>query len=361
MRKAYAQQSIGFWIDAGRIAADVSTDNGALYFGGPDKPAYHLRDVLGEWIDAQPKGGSIHFSLYYFRDPILAERLIQAHKRGVAVNLVIEASPRQATANDVIISYLQAAGLGPHIHLVNSQQKGRLHAKIYAFSHPVPSVMIGSFNPSGNNTSDDPLISKIGNQDRGHNLLYQTYNQGLVEGLVGCVEKFGLADSSLAENVIRSDDASIFIFPRPDKNIGVGEISNASKNAKIIGAISHMKKHPMIKALKKAARQGADVTLIVHETTRRVPTFVTLELRLAGVNIQRYKHGKTYPMHAKFLLLEDKGIKTSWLGSYNWNKSSQNKNAEILLQSQDPTLFNALSVRFDTITSEIDGWAATTT
>ena len=117
----------------------------------------------------------------------------------------------------------------------------------------------------------------------------------------------------------------------------------------------------MIKALKKAARQGADVTLIVHETTRRVPTFVTLELRLAGVNIQRYKHGKTYPMHAKFLLLEDKGIKTSWLGSYNWNKSSQNKNAEILLQSQDPTLFNALSVRFDTITSEIDGWAATTT
>ena len=63
MRKAYAQQSIATLIDRDRIAADISTQNGALYFGGPDKPAYHLRDVLGEWIDAQPKAGAF-ISLY---------------------------------------------------------------------------------------------------------------------------------------------------------------------------------------------------------------------------------------------------------------------------------------------------------
>ena len=318
--------------------------------------------MLGEWIDAQPKGGSIHFALYYFRDPILADKLIAAHKRGVTVNLVIEESPRQKEANDDIISNLQEAGLTERMHLIDSRKSkltGRFHAKIYAFSHPEPSAMIGSFNPSGNNKTDDHLIAKIGDQDRGHNLLYQIYDPTLVEGLFRYVDSLNQNNGvspelSPAENIIRSDTASIFIFPRTDKNIGVEEISNASKDAKIIGAISHMKKHPMIKAFKRAARRGADVTLIVHETSRRVPTYVTLNLRFAGVNIQRYKRGETYPMHAKFLLLEDKGVKTSWLGSFNWNKSSQNKNAEILLQSNDAALFDALSARFGIIASEID-------
>ena len=359
---AHAQQSTVPLNSAKIIAPDRYTENGALFFGGPDKAPYHLRDVLGEWIDAQPKGGSIHFALYYFRDPILADKLIAAHKRGVTVNLVIEESPRQKEANDDIISNLQEAGLTERMHLIDSRKSkltGRFHAKIYAFSHPEPSAMIGSFNPSGNNKTDDHLIAKIGDQDRGHNLLYQIYDPTLVEGLFRYVDSLNQNNGvspelSPAENIIRSDTASIFIFPRTDKNIGVEEISNASKDAKIIGAISHMKKHPMIKAFKRAARRGADVTLIVHETSRRVPTYVTLNLRFAGVNIQRYKRGETYPMHAKFLLLEDKGVKTSWLGSINWNKSSQNKNAEILLQSNDAALFDALSARFGIIASEID-------
>ena len=359
---AHAQQSTVPLNSAKIIAPDRYTENGALFFGGPDKAPYHLRDVLGEWIDAQPKGGSIHFALYYFRDPILADKLIAAHKRGVTVNLVIEESPRQKEANDDIISNLQEAGLTERMHLIDSRKSkltGRFHAKIYAFSHPEPSAMIGSFNPSGNNKTDDHLIAKIGDQDRGHNLLYQIYDPTLVEGLFRYVDSLNQNNGvspelSPAENIIRSDTASIFIFPRTDKNIGVEEISNASKDAKIIGAISHMKKHPMIKAFKRAARRGADVTLIVHETSRRVPTYVTLNLRFAGVNIQRYKRGENYPMHAKFLLLEDKGVKTSWLGSFNWNKSSQNKNAEILLQSNDAALFDALSARFGIIASEID-------
>ena len=359
---AYAQPSPAPLSHIKLMTADVTTENGALFFGGPDKAPYHLRDVLGEWIDAQPKGGSIHFALYYFRDPILADKLIAAHKRGVTVNLVIEESPRQKEANDDIISNLQEAGLTERMHLIDSRKSkltGRFHAKIYAFSHPEPSAMIGSFNPSGNNKTDDHLIAKIGDQDRGHNLLYQIYDPTLVEGLFRYVDSLNQNNGvspelSPAENIIRSDTASIFIFPRTDKNIGVEEISNASKDAKIIGAISHMKKHPMIKAFKRAARRGADVTLIVHETSRRFPTYVTLNLRFAGVNIQRYKRGENYPMHAKFLLLEDKGVKTSWLGSFNWNKSSQNKNAEILLQSNDAALFDALSARFGIIASEID-------
>ena len=84
---------------------------------------------------------------------------------------------------------------------------------------------------------------------------------------------------------------------------------------------------------------------------------MVLDLRLAGVNIERYKGGSSVPMHAKFLLLEDKGMKTSWLGSYNWNTASRNKNNEVLLRSYDPALFDVLSDRFDFIESEIDRMA----
>ena len=58
MGLAYAQPTPDSLSHAKLMIADVSTENGALYFGGPDKPAYYLRDVLGEWIDAQPKGGA---------------------------------------------------------------------------------------------------------------------------------------------------------------------------------------------------------------------------------------------------------------------------------------------------------------
>ena len=362
---AHAQQSTVPLNSAKIIAPDRYTENGALFFGGPDKAPYHLRNVIGNQIDTQPKGGNIHFALYYFRDPVLAEKLVQAHQRGVNVRLVIEESPRQKHANDDMIEYLRLAGLSNELRLIKSRDsaiKGRLHAKIFAFSHPVPNVIIGSFNPSGNNTVDDPLIAKIGDQDRGHNLLYQIYDLTLVKGLVDYVENLSQKNGPLpelrsAENILTSGNASIFIFPRTDKNIGVDEISNASEDAKIIGAISHMKKHPMIKALKKAARQGANVTLIVHETSRRVPFYVVLDLRLAGVNIERYKGGSSFPMHAKFLLLEDQGMKSSWLGSYNWNTASRNKNNDVLLRSYDPALFDALSDRFDFIESEIDRMA----
>src|SRR5689334_10457863 len=65
-----------------------------VYFGGPDKPSGFLRDLLKERVDLVPAGGEILWATYYFRDVALADALIRARERGVAVTLCIEAMPR---------------------------------------------------------------------------------------------------------------------------------------------------------------------------------------------------------------------------------------------------------------------------
>ena len=63
---------------------------GAVHFGGPDRPAGALRDVLAERIAAVPAGGAIDWITYYFRDRRLAQDLIAARHRGVDVRVTLE-------------------------------------------------------------------------------------------------------------------------------------------------------------------------------------------------------------------------------------------------------------------------------
>ena len=54
-------------------------------------------------------------------------------------------------------------------------------------------------------------------------------------------------------------------------------------------------------------------------------------------------------MHAKFLLVEQAGTCTAWLGSLNFNRKSRRKNAEVLIRTTDAGVVEALACRFDDI------------
>ena len=54
-------------------------------------------------------------------------------------------------------------------------------------------------------------------------------------------------------------------------------------------------------------------------------------------------------MHAKFLLVNHAGESSAWLGSYNFNKKSRRKNAEVLLRTTDAGVIETLSKRFTQI------------
>lgn len=331
---------------------------GRIELGGPDLPPRRLRDLLQNQVDASPPGSRIDWATYYFRDRALAAALIRASDRGVRVTLVLEPDPRRAGANDAVIAMLEAHGLDGGFHLYKPApfDDGHLHAKIYAFSEPAI-AWVGSFNPSGDDPDDPEVIAEIGDQDRGHNLLLGIERPKLTEALRRHVHKLAgwqplpLKLRPHFNLSVHDADTRLFYYPRLLAYPAEQEIARLGAGDRFRGAISHLKKGGLTKRLQQAVKRGVDVELLVHDTERRVPSELVEELAKASVRITRVRHPDDLPMHAKFLLINHAGQESAWLGSYNFNKKSRRKNAEILLRTTDSTVIEALGRRFAEIAS----------
>ncbi|MFL6749552.1 MAG: phospholipase D-like domain-containing protein [Sphingomicrobium sp.] len=328
---------------------------GRVEFGGPDLPPRHLRDLLQQHVDQSPPGSRIDWATYYFRDRELAEALMRASDRGVSVRLVMEAKPRREGANDRVIAMLQAHGLGGGFHLYASPSDppGRIHSKIYAFSEP-DIAWVGSFNPSGDEPEDPEVIAEIGDQDRGHNLLLGIERPKLTKALRREVGRLIEPPKALKWRPstnwrVRDGDTRLYFFPRMLSLAAEPAIARMGKRDRLRGAISHLKKSPLTRVLAFAARRGAAIDLLVHDTERRVPSGLVARLEGAGIRIRRVADAGDLPMHAKFLLVERRGRTTAWLGSYNFNDMSRLRNAEVLLSTTDAAVVEALSRRFEQI------------
>jgi hypothetical protein len=328
---------------------------GRVEFGGPDLPPRRLRDLLQSYVDESPSGSRIDWATYYFRDRALAEALMRASDRGVRVRLVLEPHPRRPRANDTVIAMLKEHGLGGGFYLRSPigrrDAAGHLHAKIYAFSHP-EIAWIGSFNPSGDEPEDPDVIAEIGDQDRGHNLLLGIERPRLLAAMLGYIDR--LIDPPRTPiwsrlNTwwrVRDGDTRLYFYPRMAAWAVEPGIAMLSRSGSVRAAISHLKKGPLTWALAKAARRGATVELLVHDTERRVSAKAFDFLENAGVQIRRVVDANDLPMHAKFILVKRGGRTTAWLGSYNFNNKSRFDNAEVLLATTDGVVVDALSHRF---------------
>jgi hypothetical protein len=330
-----------------------------LFVGGPDRPPRALRDLLQSHVDAAPAGSSIHWATYYFRDRALARALIAAHRRGVRVTLHLEGSPRRAGTNDRVIDLFERDGLGDGLHIhraegVAAALHPHLHTKIYAFDGPEAVALVGSFNPSGDDPEDAGVIAEIGDQDRGHNMLVAYREPAIVQALARQVERInGASDRFYPGRTQHLGATTLYFYPRLRTGIVDRELANISRGCRIRGAISHLKKGPLARALRACARRGAQVELLVHDTERRVPQALVTELAAAGIAITRFAHPDGLPMHAKFLLIQRGDERTAWFGSFNFNPRSRFLNHELLVRSSDGQLFGALDRRFDEIAAII--------
>jgi hypothetical protein len=332
-----------------------------LHFGGPDRPQRFLRDLLQARIEAVPSGGEIAWVTYYFRDRALADALIRASDRGVRVRVAIEGEPRNPTVNAAVVAMLRDHGLrgGLVVHRPHDPRFGRrayLHSKIYLFSHPSPHALVGSFNPSGDEPEDDAILADIGDQDRGHNLLVELSDARLVRGLRKRVGAIGrpLPKLSLSHNLgLASGPTRMFFYPRLRTDCIGPEIRALGPGDRVVGAISHLKPDLLTDALAAAAQRGASVSLIVHDTDRRVPEESVEQLSAAGSRIRRYEHPQGLPLHAKFLLVERAGESAAWFGSFNFNKRSRLYNHELLVRSTDPFIVAGLAERYREISAEV--------
>ena len=325
-----------------------------VHFGGPDQQPRALRNLLEERVDAVPAGGSIDWMTYYFRDEALAQALVRAYGRGVNVRVCVEGLPRHRDANDRVIEIL-GSGIGDGLR-VEKRLFGasHLHTKLYCFSGPRPLAFVGSFNPSGNQPEDAAVIADIGNQDRGHNLLVDIDDPWLIEALVDRVSAIhsganpflGLASPR------RSSVGQTFFFPRRGGNPLDARLSELVAGARLRIAASHLSDGRTGQLLVRLVERGGEVEVLTHHTLRRSPEPLVQFLRSGGVRTYRYEHPEELPMHAKFVLAEDAGRRWSAFGSYNLSRTSRWLNQELLMFSDDASLWSALDRRWGEIMAE---------
>jgi hypothetical protein len=334
-------------------------DGAKVHFGGPDRSPRALRDLLESRVEAVPAGGAIDWMTYYFRDEALAGALVRACRRGVSVRLTLDADPRRAGTNDAVIRMLSGMdGIGAGLRTVPHRLPGHLHAKLYGFSHPEPHVLVGSFNPSGNQPEDAGVIAEIGDQDRGHNLLIEVEEPGLVQRLIAYARANHAGANRFGPQYLGSwlsakgEGCEAFFLPRPGRNPLARRIGELGRGARLRIAASHFKDSKIAGQLARLVERGGNVEVLTHHTLRRSPNELVDYLREHGVRTYRYEHPEDLPMHAKFILAEDSSGRWSAFGSYNLNPTSRWFNQELLMFANDADLWNALDERWHDILAE---------
>ena len=340
----------------------------SVFWGGPDRPPRFLRDVLEERIHGVPTGGEITWVTYYFRDEGLAQSLLKARQRGVKVRVVMEGNPRTRTVNSRVRQLLENNdALGENLRVLSHRmidnrflRKCRLHEKLYYFSHPVPSALVGTFNPSGNHLEDPALIGKIGDQDRGHNVLVEIMDPCLVEGLHKHAHRMfqmphGPWERFLPESnrIIVSGENSILFFPRSKRKEFNLLFDGLGPHCSLKMAVSHLNDPGICKRLFGLASRGVHVEILAHDTQRRVPAWVEKRMLQNGIIFNRYVHPEGLPMHNKFMLMETPERQTVIFGSLNLSVRSLHVNHELLVIAVCQTLYKGFLQRWDEMLGEV--------
>jgi phosphatidylserine/phosphatidylglycerophosphate/cardiolipin synthase-like enzyme len=331
-----------------------------VYFGGPDRPAGTLATLLRSRVDLVPEGGEIHWTAYYFGNVDLARALLEAKRRGVRVRLDIEPRPRRPEVNTQVLRLLGGkAGLADGLRAVSHVLPCHLHEKLYFFSHPVPVVYLGSYNPSRDAADSPELLGDIGDQDRGHNFLVEiaampavafvrAHLNAMHDGFHGVFERFR-SDLNTAYD---TPELGIWFFPRRRSDVVLTALRHCAAD-RIRIAASHFRDGSMARLLARLAGGGVKIEVLTHDTLRRVPQRVERTLRSAGIVFTRYSHSEGLPMHNKFMLLEGRARRSVLFGSFNLTRTSRWLNHEILLHSYDPDLFSAFASRWDEMKAEV--------
>jgi phosphatidylserine/phosphatidylglycerophosphate/cardiolipin synthase-like enzyme len=338
-----------------------------VYFGGPDKPAFYLRDLLAEKIDKVDGNGEIFWITYYFRDFFLAEKLIRAAERGAKVTVLLEAQPRVKNANLEILNLLKTnekvavkAIRHKSLHKLFSGFNPKIHEKLYYFKcNNKTSAFIGSYNPSGRENDDLNILELIGDQDRGHNFLLELNDNVFLEDLYKhCIYMKNIRHGFL-ENLrkwhrkIESDGDILYYFPWSSKRVLFNFFEKAVRGDIMYISISHFTLKSLVFRLYRLSKKGVVIKMISHNTKRRFPKKIENLLSKLNITFMRYTHPKQYPMHNKFVILERKKETLVASGSLNFTFKSLNGNHEILFITRNSAITQQFKDRWNTIEKEI--------
>ena len=348
--------------------SNVQLSGSNVNFGGPDLKKNNLRDILLQSIDAIPEGGNIVWMCYYLNDSSILHALVKASLRGVAITVLVDAKPRVPSVNNSSIHYLDKYATG-NINVIAAHKKPlweylglnwhpHFHTKLYYFSHPVPNVYVGSYNPTaGAGELSEDIISQIGDHSISHNVLVNISEQEIVTVLRKYTEKMqhhsfrSIARLAPWHNRTHcSQDWKINFLPTMG-NHPIRNLLTTNEEAKIKCAISHLKGPGIKRLLESALRTGKNLEVLLDSTERRVPQQILSFFDQNKIQYHQPKLPINCLMHNKYILYKSATESKVIFGSYNWSARSRYLNHELIVTTSNKAMVADFNTRWEQVVS----------
>ncbi len=283
---------------------DPTSPYAAQRTGGPDL-------ALAEAIDNARL--SVDMAIYSLSLPSIRDALLRAHKRGVAVRLVMESDNRDSTAAQALLD----AG----IPLLGDRREGLMHNKFVVIDRA--EVWTGSMNFTINGTyTDNNNLIRIRSVK-----IAQNFSQEFDEMFVQ--DKFGPDTVRATPNpVITVEGTRVETFFSPDDSPSarIDELLSQAQQSIYFLAYSFTS-DPLGETIRLRAAQGINVAGVME--AEQVGSNIGTEydpFALAGLDVRL--DGNQGQMHHKVIIIDERIVIT---GSYNFSSSAETRNDENLL------------------------------
>ena len=261
---------------------------------------------------------SIDLVMYEFKDKEIADALIDAEKRGVAVRVLINHGyeGKEDKINKPAYAYLQNNGISVRW---TPAYFSLTHQKTLISDNNKALIMTFNFTPQYYKTSRD-----FGILDKDQND-------------VSAIENTFNADWSNEKAITLNGDDLVW-SPGSDTDILL-LINSAKKELDIYN--EEMNDQRIINALSSAAKRGVNVNIVMTYQTSWKPAFE--QLKNAGAHLHLFHGEKSLYIHAKMILSDQL---YAFLGSENFSYGSLNQNRELGIFLSDPAIINSLIKTF---------------
>lgn len=339
---ADASTPTSFTLTAIPLEAGYGADGGwiQLYFTNPDSPlaAQQTGGVDGPLAAAIDSARlSVDVAIYSFSLNSIRDALINAHKRGVRVRMVMESENLDRTDPQK----LEDAG----IPILGDRREGLMHDKFVVIDDS--EVWLGSMNftDSGAYTDNNNLVHIRSVQ------LAENYTKEFEEMFID--DKFGpdvVAETPHPKLEINGTPIDVYFSPDDNVQANLVSLLEGAQESIYFMAFSFTA-DPIGEVIRNRARDGVVVAGVME--AEQVNSNVGTEFdpfKQAGLDVLR--DANEGQMHHKVMIIDESIVV---LGSYNFTNSAETRNDETLIVIYRPEIAAQFMAEFIRVHSQAQG------
>lgn len=312
-------------------------------------PDTAIEDAVVDLINRAMPGSRIRIAMYSFTRSRPATALINASRRGVDVQLVVDGGSTSTIGTEIpgLITALGASRVTVCAAPGTScNGTGIMHQKTFLFSALDDGSRNVVMQASHNLTTTQLSMHNNAVIVRGDAALFAAYERTFndMRRDVTNLDYYRIDDGDLATRV--------YFFPRQTGDTAASIIDNAScdSTSRILVAMAFFTdaRIAVAQSLAARARAGCSVTVVAGDADIPLGSNVASTLTAARVTLVRYPtRGGSWDLHSKYIVIDAPYAGSTahrhlvFTGSHNWTGPSLDQNDETLLRVEREEVFNA--------------------